>query len=97
MQLLRGKIKREPSERAFVLRVLVKTDFSKANFAAWVGISSEKYLTATRFPSESNRRIFFTVGHDSWQNQTVQVVPEKEPKKERKEHNGPCHLNNRTS
>lgn len=61
-----NKAKNEiPSERAFVFRVLVKTDFSKANFDALLDQSSEKYFTATRFPSESRSKMFFTEGQDS--------------------------------
>lgn len=55
-----------PSVRAFVLIVLVNTNFSKASFELFVGQSSEKYLTATRFPSESKRRIFFIIGHETY-------------------------------
>jgi hypothetical protein len=54
-----------PSERAFVFKVLVKTDFSKVNLDALLGQSSEKYFTATRFPSESSSKMFFTEGQDA--------------------------------
>lgn len=55
-----------PSIRAFVLKVFANKAFSKANFELFVGHSSEKYLTATRFPSESRRRMFFTEGQQSY-------------------------------
>jgi hypothetical protein len=53
-----------PSERAFVFKVLVKMDFSKVSLDALLGQSSEKYFTATRFPSESSSKMFFTEGQD---------------------------------
>lgn len=54
-----------PSARALIRCVFVKTDFSKASLEARFGQSSEKYFTATRFPSESNRRMFLINGADT--------------------------------
>jgi hypothetical protein len=66
-----GHLKREvlPSVRALVFWVLVNTDFSKASLALRVGQSSEKYFTATRFPSPSKSKMFLINGVDTWSNQ----------------------------
>ncbi len=66
-----GHLKGEvlPSVRALVFWVLVNTDFSKASLALRVGQSSEKYFTATRFPSPSKSKMFLINGVDTWSNQ----------------------------